>query len=255
MSSWLAPFAGRTSECWGHSKSYQDFLFQRAFRTPFSSPFPLPYPLPLLRRHRRAFLVFGFSLVSFATWRLLPFSWYCNKPEPPALFLFLSPLVRRPLIVVLNRVDTASAVAVAQWKKYLVTEGGLRADNRGGNVPVFFVDSKRGRGVHEVCVCVCVRVCLSVCLSVCQCILCVFLLLVGSFPAVVRVLGVLYLGCAGRAGPFKSRLLVSRDACRCPSCQDSLSRIGARKFRIDLAYKSRSKVRLSGWWKNASRKV
>ena len=52
--------------------------------------------------------------------------------------------------MVLNRVDTASPVAVAQWKKYLVTEGGLRADNRGGNVPVFFVDSKRGRGVHEV---------------------------------------------------------------------------------------------------------
>lgn len=51
----------------------------------------------------------------------------------------------------MNRVDTASTVAVAQWKKYLVTEGGLRADNRGGNVPVFFVDSKRGRGVHEVC--------------------------------------------------------------------------------------------------------
>lgn len=73
-----------------------------------------------------------------------------------ALFLFyarpgvlLFP-IRRPLIVVLNRVDTASSVAVAQWKKYLVTEGGLRADNRGGNVPVFFVDSKRGRGVHEV---------------------------------------------------------------------------------------------------------
>lgn len=60
------------------------------------------------------------------------------------------PSARRPLIVVLNRVDTASSAAVAQWKKYLVTEGGLRADNRGGNVPVFFVDSKRGRGVHEV---------------------------------------------------------------------------------------------------------
>lgn len=60
--------------------------------------------------------------------------------------------IRRPLIVVLNRVDTAPSAAVAQWKKYLVTEGGLRADNRGGNVPVFFVDSKRGRGVHEVCV-------------------------------------------------------------------------------------------------------
>lgn len=59
-------------------------------------------------------------------------------------------LSRRPLIVVLNRVDTASSTAVAQWKKYLVNEGGLRADNRGGNVPVFFVDSKRGRGVHEV---------------------------------------------------------------------------------------------------------
>lgn len=56
----------------------------------------------------------------------------------------------RPLIVVCNRVDTASDVAVAQWKKYLVAEGGLRADNRRGNVPVFFVDSKRGRGVHEV---------------------------------------------------------------------------------------------------------
>lgn len=54
----------------------------------------------------------------------------------------------------MNRVDTASPVAVAQWKKYLVTEGGLRADNRGGNVPVFFVDSKRGRGVHEVCLAV-----------------------------------------------------------------------------------------------------
>lgn len=26
----------------------------------------------------------------------------------------------------------------------------MRADNRGGNVPVFFVDSKRGKGVHEV---------------------------------------------------------------------------------------------------------
>ncbi|CAM9867311.1 unnamed protein product [Ectocarpus sp. 12 AP-2014] len=56
----------------------------------------------------------------------------------------------RPLIVVLNRVDTASPTAVEQWKKYLVAEGGLRADNRGGNVPVFFVDSKRGRGVHEI---------------------------------------------------------------------------------------------------------
>ena len=74
--------------------------------------------------------------------------------------------------MVLNRVDTASAVAVAQWKKYLVTEGGLRADNRGGNVPVFFVDSKRGRGVHEVCVCVCVCVCLSVCR--CVSVSCVF---------------------------------------------------------------------------------
>lgn len=50
----------------------------------------------------------------------------------------------------LNRVDTASTTAVEQWKKYLMAEGGLRADNRGGNVPVFFVDSKRGRGVHEV---------------------------------------------------------------------------------------------------------
>ncbi|CAM9570210.1 unnamed protein product, partial [Hapterophycus canaliculatus] len=58
--------------------------------------------------------------------------------------------MHRPLIVVLNRVDTASPAAVAQWKKYLVTQGGLRADNRGGNVPVFFVDSKRGRGVHEI---------------------------------------------------------------------------------------------------------
>lgn len=71
---------------------------------------------------------------------------------PPLFLVWLFNFVtRRPLIVVLNRVDTASTVAVAQWKKYLVTEGGLRADNRGGNVPVFFVDSKRGRGVHEVC--------------------------------------------------------------------------------------------------------
>lgn len=52
--------------------------------------------------------------------------------------------------MVLNRFDTAPAIAVEQWKKYLVADGGLRADNRGGNVPVFCVDSKRGRGVHEV---------------------------------------------------------------------------------------------------------
>lgn len=61
--------------------------------------------------------------------------------------------MRRPLIVVLNRVDMASSASVAQWKKYLVTQGGLRADNRGGNVPVFFVDSKRGKGVHQVRFC------------------------------------------------------------------------------------------------------
>lgn len=52
--------------------------------------------------------------------------------------------------MVLNRVDTAPAIAVEQWRKYLMREGGLRADDRAGNVPVFCVDSKRGRGVHEV---------------------------------------------------------------------------------------------------------
>ncbi|CAM9404330.1 unnamed protein product, partial [Sphacelaria rigidula] len=56
----------------------------------------------------------------------------------------------KPLIVVLNRFDTAPAIAVEQWRKYLVAEGGLRADDRAGNVPVFCVDSKRGKGVHEV---------------------------------------------------------------------------------------------------------
>ena len=52
----------------------------------------------------------------------------------------------------MNRVDMAPAAAVGQWKRYLVNEGGLRADNRAGNVPAFFVDSKKGKGVHEVLV-------------------------------------------------------------------------------------------------------
>ncbi|CAM9584744.1 unnamed protein product [Scytosiphon promiscuus] len=74
----------------------------------------------------------------------------CRIPAATTHQLVPTWVGKRPLIVVLNRVDTASPAAVAQWKKYLVTQGGLRADNRGGNVPVFFVDSKRGRGVHEI---------------------------------------------------------------------------------------------------------
>ncbi|CAM9104166.1 unnamed protein product [Discosporangium mesarthrocarpum] len=57
---------------------------------------------------------------------------------------------KRPLIVVFNRVDSVPACAVAEWKRYLVKEGGIRQGDQTGNIPVFFVDSKRGRGIHEI---------------------------------------------------------------------------------------------------------
>jgi hypothetical protein len=36
--------------------------------------------------------------------------------------------------------------------RYYTREQGMADTGRGGNVPVFFVDSKRGKDVHMVCV-------------------------------------------------------------------------------------------------------
>ncbi|CAM9457365.1 unnamed protein product, partial [Phaeothamnion confervicola] len=57
---------------------------------------------------------------------------------------------KRPLIVVFNRRDMAAEAAVDDWQRYLTAESGNRDSGRAGNVPVFFVDSKRGKGVHNV---------------------------------------------------------------------------------------------------------
>lgn len=127
----------------------------------------------------------------------------------------IHPSARRPLIVVLNRVDTASSAAVAQWKKYLVAEGGLRADNRGGNVPVFFVDSKRGRGVHEV-----------------RCdaaadLLCIVFACAGGRVFVARSVWLAAAGNGGAAGRVRSSvadamLLLAPCPCLTPPCRGDL---------------------------------
>jgi ribosome biogenesis GTPase A len=56
----------------------------------------------------------------------------------------------RNLIVVFNRVDVTPNCALEDWKDFYSRSGGMALTGRGGNVPVYFVDSRRGKGIHQV---------------------------------------------------------------------------------------------------------
>ncbi|KAG5191763.1 P-loop containing nucleoside triphosphate hydrolase protein [Tribonema minus] len=56
----------------------------------------------------------------------------------------------RPLVVVMARSDVAPAKAIDDWKRYYTQEKGMAQTGRRSNVPVFFVDSKRGKHVFLV---------------------------------------------------------------------------------------------------------
>ncbi|CAM9158484.1 unnamed protein product [Chrysoparadoxa australica] len=56
----------------------------------------------------------------------------------------------RPLLVVFNRVDCAPAPALGDWMRFYSSQKGMSSTGRAGNVPVFFVDSKHGKQIHNV---------------------------------------------------------------------------------------------------------
>mmetsp|Transcript_6782 Transcript_6782/g.8917 ORF Transcript_6782/g.8917 Transcript_6782/m.8917 type:complete len:437 (+) Transcript_6782:78-1388(+) len=53
---------------------------------------------------------------------------------------------KRPHIVVVNREDTVNSASVDMWRKHLLYDTGRSQKKK----PIFFVNSKRGSGIHQV---------------------------------------------------------------------------------------------------------